>query len=167
MRLAIAGIILSMFDRLNNGHTTTFDVKTELVTISVPDLGPKSFDIASDDIDDFVYVINNFDPGSLTMSEVVEKTLEKVEIGKDENKRTIYRFRTSLEKGARSVVVAEEDWADFVRFWEAAKNATPSIVEAYQKRVAEANAAANPEKAAAEKAAAEKADDESGEEPTE
>jgi hypothetical protein len=132
--LGIAGIVLSMFDRLNNHYSTSYDGKTKLVTISQPDLGPKSLDINSDEIDNFVGVLAAFDPEvELSQAETVRRTLELVTVKGEE----VYRFKTSTASGSRAVVIPKDDWSDFVKWWTMAADSVEDTIAKYQAMNAE------------------------------
>jgi hypothetical protein len=140
MKLGIAGLVLSMFDRLNNSHATDYDPKTDVLTIQVPDLGPKSLDVPSTEIDNFVGVIAAYSPDeSLTLAETVRRTLSYDE------KKEVYSFRTSLATGTRTVTVSKADWPDFVRFWTEAADSVEGAIESWKAHLAEVEAAANAE----------------------
>jgi hypothetical protein len=142
MKLAITGIQLSMFDRLNNNYNTDFSAETGILTVSQPNLGPKSLDITSDDIGQFAGVLADFDPkvsAGLSLIETVEKTLEQGE--------EFVTFRTSMAKGARTVKIPVGEWPDFVRWWGAAAETAPDLIIQYRKMLAETEAKAEAVKA--------------------
>ena len=142
MKLAISGLVLSMFDRLNNSYGTEYNPVDKVAKISVPDMGPASLDIDSNDIHQFSKVLKTFDPATkYSLIDTVQRSIEQTIVKGEE----IVRFRTSMEKGARSVVVPVADWPDFVRFWEAAAAVTPDLLERYEEKYAELSAATKAE----------------------
>lgn len=136
MKLAIAGVQLSMFDKLNNNYNTSFEKEKGTLTISQPNLGPKSLDISSDDIYSFAAIIAKFDPKEnegLSMLKTVEKTIE--------NDGECVTFRTSMAKGARAVKVPAGDWPDFVRWWREAAAVSEDLISQYKEMIEKAEKA--------------------------
>jgi hypothetical protein len=135
MKLGIKGVVLSMFDRLTQNHSTDYDVKSEVLTVSVTDLGPKSLDVPSTEIEDFIQTLSDFDPDAEPgLVETVSRTLRCTD--------GVVSFRTSLAKGSRTVTVPAAEWSDFVRWWEVAGDSVSATVEKYQAIIAaEADAA--------------------------
>lgn len=124
MKLGI-GAKIAFFDLLVANHGTSYDGKSEVLTVSLPNLGPKSLDIDSDQIGDFANLIAEYDPEKPeTLVETVFRTLN--------NDGENVTFRVSNDKGARKVTVPAKDWPEFVKFWQAAAGTVEDTIKQYK-----------------------------------
>ena len=124
------GTQLDLFTQMSGSATGSFDGKTDIASICVPGLGPKSLDIGSDEIEEFNNILNSFDPETPPPTDrlgMIRTTLAVEGEGDDR----VVTFRTANGKGVRSVNVPIGQWDNFLRFWHVAEVKTmPSLLTA-------------------------------------